>query len=241
MKSSGSTKWIKFSDYEICCTEDGTKYIRPVSGSAPVIYDPASKPDNLATKVMNTAKTFAKDEADETIVLDLICSIGLPGFALDSSEDYVFPFGGTPAADSDLRLAGRGPEYASVFSKDYAEKYDDVCSWLKKINASVSDSCCFSAPFSKDADEADQADASACDAPLSKEADSTSLKSIAEYCISSLAGEGKLHICVHCGKIYYTEDPESITCSKACDFQHIMSDPELIAQKGYCCHLIGGG
>ena len=116
MSTNGSSKWREFSEYEIRISDDGTKYVCPVPGSAAVFYDPMAKPDKLAIAVTNAAEAYLKDMTDESVVLDLVRSAGLPGFALGLSEDQVFPFGGSPAAKSDLLLAGRGPEYGTVFS-----------------------------------------------------------------------------------------------------------------------------
>ena len=212
MANTGSSKWRRFSDYEIRVSEDGTKYVRPVPGSAPVFYDPMLKPENTAVLIKNAADELKRYENDETIVLDLMRSIGLLGLALESSGDYVFPFGGKPASVNDLRLAGRGEEYGFVFSEDYAEKYDDICAWLKSIDASAE-----------------------------KEPDITNLKTMAEYCIFSLTKEKKLHVCELCGKNYFSEDPDSKACSKTCEFQLVLNDPAACMEKRYCCRFFSGG
>ncbi len=231
--TTDSSKWIRFSDYEIRVSDDGTKYVCPVPGSSPVFYDPMLRPEKLAVAVLDAADKLKdsgigdaaaadrlkdsgtddataaqKNRADDTIILDLVRSVGLPGFALGSAVNYEFPFGGSPASEKDILLSQRGPEYCVVFSESYAEKYDDIIAWLENIRASAV-----------------------------KGPDLTTLESIAEYCVCSLSGAGKLHVCAVCKKNYYSEDPESRTCSKVCGYQLVLRDPKACAEKGYYCQF----
>ena len=208
MNTASSSKWIVFSDYEIKLSEDGTKYVRPVPGSAHVIYDPMLKPQKLAVAVLDAIDSIKKDRSDEKAILDLVRCTGLPGFAAVSDAEYVFPFGGEAASGNDLLLAGRGSEYGFVFSEDYSEKYDDICRWLENIEDS-----------------------------LTEKPDFTNLKSIAGYCICTLSEAGKLHRCPICKKNYFSEDAESKACSKTCEFQLLLKDKEACIDKGYYCHF----
>ena len=217
--TTDSSKWIRFSDYEIRVSDDGAKYVCPVPGSAPVFYDPMLKPEKLAVAALDAADRLKdsgtddaaaaqKNRTDDTIILDLVRSVGLPGFAVGSAGDHSFPFGGSPASEKDILLSQRGLEYCIVFSESYAEKYDDIIAWLENIRTSAV-----------------------------KGPDLTSLKSIAEYCVCSLSEAGKLHICAVCKKNYYSEDPESRTCSKVCGYQLVLRDPKACAEKGYYCQF----
>ena len=218
MNTTSSSIWRRFSDYEISISTDRTKYIRPVPNSTPAFYDPLSKLEKLASAVIAASVALKEDETNESVVLDFVRSFGLPGFALELQNDYVFPFGGTPTSVDDISLSRRGSEYICVFSPDYAEKYSDICNWLKTID--------FSADFANS---------------ISKDDACINLKNMTECCISSLVSAGKIRPCKYCGKYYYTEDPESETCSKVCEFQYSLSDSVSSSKKRYIGHLIGGG
>ena len=222
--------WIRFSDYELRTAEDGTSYVCPSSGSIASFYDPMLMQEKLAVSVLDAAQKHKSDPGDDSIILTLVRSFGLPGFALDRPDEYVFPFGRKNAEVINPLLSQRGEECALVFSADYAEKYDDIVSWLDRIADQLS---CTPA-----------SDGSGCGSVSGSDKEAPACMNLAEMagqCICSLSEAGKLHVCVQCGKIYFSEDPESETCSKKCEFQYSVSDSAPASKKRFIGHLISGG
>ena len=48
-----STSWVKYSEYEMKQSADGTKYIKPAPKAKPIIYDPLKNAEEMVVDALN--------------------------------------------------------------------------------------------------------------------------------------------------------------------------------------------
>jgi len=63
-----SSHWVKYSEYEIKTTADGTRYIKPVLKAKPVVYDPLKDAENLVVDALNVG-LLQMGRAEEKVVI----------------------------------------------------------------------------------------------------------------------------------------------------------------------------
>jgi hypothetical protein len=89
-----SSHWVRFSEYEIKKTKDGTEYVTPAPKSKPVVYDPLKDADAMVLDALNTGMlqmNRAGIDAVRAAAMDFISKYGLLGFmtALPTTPQFM--------------------------------------------------------------------------------------------------------------------------------------------------------
>jgi hypothetical protein len=80
---STSSHWVRFSEYEIKKTKNGTEYVTPAPKAKPVVYDPLKDAGTMVIDALNVGMLQMNRAGTDTVklaVMEFISKYGLLGF-----------------------------------------------------------------------------------------------------------------------------------------------------------------
>ena len=91
---SASSYWVKYSDYEIKKTDDGTEYIAPTKNSKPTVYNALEDVESLVVDALNVGMAQIgrnKSKNPQKELLEFVHKYGLLGFmtALPTTPKFI--------------------------------------------------------------------------------------------------------------------------------------------------------
>jgi len=89
-----SSHWVKYSEYELKQTADGTKYIKPAPKAKPTVYNPLKDPEGLVVDALNVGMLQMNRGSEQTIqaaLMEFVHTYGLLGFmsALPTTPNFM--------------------------------------------------------------------------------------------------------------------------------------------------------
>lgn len=89
-----SSSWVKYSEYEIKKTDNGTRYIKPAPNAKPSIYDPLKETGTLVVDALNVGMLLMgrkSNKSVQTALMEFVHKYGLLGFmtALPTTPQFI--------------------------------------------------------------------------------------------------------------------------------------------------------
>ena len=89
-----SSRWVKYSEYEIKETPDGTRFIQPAAKANPTVFDPLEDAETLVVDALNVGMLQMGQKGNsaiQTALMDFVHKYGLLGFisALPTTPNFM--------------------------------------------------------------------------------------------------------------------------------------------------------